>query len=233
MKNKSDNMIIKDNDIYNLKYYLGGFMSYSSEQTRRRILESAKNEFLSKSFLNANLKTIAENAKVTTGALYRHFKGKDELFYALFKEEFEFMSSAISNTETDASVSRVKNLISEDEIEASIISMTNFIDYIYQHIDAFKLMFLCAEGSQYSGIKESLVDLYSERSFRFFCELYENKIIKHIPQKFEIHFISDVFFSATIECIYQNLTYEEAKKHIRSFVTYHQYGCYGMMDIVE
>lgn len=225
-------MINRDNYIIKVKRVIkGGFMSYSSELTCQRILESAKTEFLSKTFLNANLKTIAENAKVTTGALYRHFKGKNDLFYALFKEELEFMTNAIKNTENNISIMRLQNLISDAEIQSSVLSMSNFIDYIYQHIDCFKLMFLCAEGSEYSDIKEQLINLYAERNFHFFGELYKNGIVKYTPDKFEIHFISQVFFSATIECIYQDLSYEEAQKHIRSFVTYHQYGCYGMMKI--
>ncbi len=205
-------------------------MSYSSELTRQRILESAKEEFLSKSFLNANLKTIAENAKVTTGALYRHFEGKDELFFALFKEEYGFLANMISNS-APASADRVKNLISDEEIEASVAAIGYFIDYIYQHLDAFKLMFLCAEGSQYSDVKEKLIDLYATRSIAFYEDMYQRQVIRHKPAAFEIKFISKAFFSSIIECIYQGISYEEAKTHIRSFVKYHQYGCFGMMEV--
>lgn len=205
-------------------------MSYSSQLTRQRIIESAKKEFLSNGFLNANLKTIAENAKVTTGALYRHFAGKSELFFELFKEEYNFVSSMISNTE-QSSTRRVKNLISDEEIETSVAAMSSFIDYIYQHLDAFKLMFLCAEGSQYSNIQENLIDLYARRSLIFYNKMFETGVIKHKPVEFEIQFISKVFFSSMIECICQNVAYEEAKRYIRSFVKYHQYGCFGMLEI--
>lgn len=203
-------------------------MSYSSELTRKRILESAKQEFLSNSFLNANLKTIAENAKVTTGALYRHFAGKDELFFALFKEEYEFLANMISNS-APSSAERIKNLISDEEIETSVAAVGYFIDYIYQHLDAFRLMFLCAEGSQYSDVREKLIDLYATRNISFYEEMYQQRVIRHKPAAFEIKFISKVFFSSIIECIYQDISYEEAKAHIRSFIKYHQYGCFGMM----
>ena len=58
-------------------------MSYSSEQTRQRILECAKKEFLEQGYQKANLRKIAEDAKATTGALYNHFKNKEVLFEAL------------------------------------------------------------------------------------------------------------------------------------------------------
>ena len=51
-------------------------MSYCSGLTRERIMECAKAEFLKKGFQAAQLKDIVAAAKVTTGAVYRHFKDK-------------------------------------------------------------------------------------------------------------------------------------------------------------
>ena len=47
------------------------------------ILESAKKEFWDKGFENASLKEICDNAHVTTGALYKRYSGKEELFSAV------------------------------------------------------------------------------------------------------------------------------------------------------
>ena len=60
-------------------------MSYSSEQTRQRILECAKKEFLEQGYQKANLRKIAEDAKATTGALYNHFK---KLYIVKLSERF-------------------------------------------------------------------------------------------------------------------------------------------------
>ncbi len=43
-----------------------------------RILESARNEFLANGFEKASLKAICEGAGVTTGALYKRYKGKED-----------------------------------------------------------------------------------------------------------------------------------------------------------
>ena len=48
-----------------------------------RILESAKQEFLTLGFEKASLKRICEQAQVTTGALYKRYRGKDDLFCAV------------------------------------------------------------------------------------------------------------------------------------------------------
>jgi AcrR family transcriptional regulator len=47
--------------------------------SRDRILEAARQEFLIRSYAGATLRAIARAARVTTGALYHHFTGKDEL----------------------------------------------------------------------------------------------------------------------------------------------------------
>ena len=48
-----------------------------------RIFESARKEFLANGFERASLKAICEGAGVTTGALYKRYKGKEDLFCAV------------------------------------------------------------------------------------------------------------------------------------------------------
>ena len=48
-----------------------------------RIFESARKEFLENGFEKASLKAICEGAGVTTGALYKRYKGKEDLFCAV------------------------------------------------------------------------------------------------------------------------------------------------------
>ena len=47
--------------------------------SRDRILEAARREFLVRSYAGATLRAIARAARVTTGALYHHYASKDEL----------------------------------------------------------------------------------------------------------------------------------------------------------
>ena len=49
-------------------------------QTRQRILESARRLFNSKGFDAVSIGEIMENAGLTHGGFYRHFKDKDELY---------------------------------------------------------------------------------------------------------------------------------------------------------
>lgn len=58
-------------------------MPYSAthkQQTRQRILESARRLFNSKGFAEVSIGEVMENAGLTHGGFYRHFKHKDELY---------------------------------------------------------------------------------------------------------------------------------------------------------
>ena len=48
-----------------------------------RIMDSAREEFLALGFERASLKSICQRAGVTTGALYKRYAGKEELFRAV------------------------------------------------------------------------------------------------------------------------------------------------------
>jgi TetR/AcrR family transcriptional repressor of nem operon len=49
-------------------------------QTRQRILESARRLFNTKGFDSVSIDDVMENAGLTHGGFYRHFKDKDELY---------------------------------------------------------------------------------------------------------------------------------------------------------
>lgn len=55
------------------------------EETRRELVEAAVRVFAERGFQRASLEEIARDAGYTTGAIYWHFGGKDELFLAAFE----------------------------------------------------------------------------------------------------------------------------------------------------
>ena len=57
-----------------------------SAATIKRLLSVAMQEFSRKGYAAASTEAIVKKARVTRGALYHHFKGKKDLFYAVFKE---------------------------------------------------------------------------------------------------------------------------------------------------
>ncbi|MFI5614928.1 ScbR family autoregulator-binding transcription factor [Amycolatopsis sp. NPDC051903] len=65
-----------------------------AEQTRRTILTAAASRFDAVGFLGASLSDILAEAGVTKGALYFHFKSKEDLADALMQEQFGVLDSS-------------------------------------------------------------------------------------------------------------------------------------------
>ena len=108
------------------------FMAESSIETKNKLLESAKKEFLEKGFTAASLRKIAANAGVTTGAMYRHFKDKDSFFCALVDDAIETTKKLVmladSSNHENLSFSKIKEHI--DAEKKSIVGLTPSIIFL-------------------------------------------------------------------------------------------------------
>ena len=69
-------------------------------ETERRILETAKKEFLERGFQGTSMRRIAALAGVTTGALYGYFDSKEKIFDSLVEDSY----NAVMNAYKDAHV---------------------------------------------------------------------------------------------------------------------------------
>lgn len=73
-------------------------MQYLKESVRNKILDSAREEFHLHGYHRGSLKTIAEEANITPGNIYRYFSSKENLLNQLLQpvyEEFEALIQAI------------------------------------------------------------------------------------------------------------------------------------------
>jgi AcrR family transcriptional regulator len=59
-----------------------------TETTRRALLDCAAAAFEEQGYTEASLDDIAAAARLTKGAVYHHFRGKQDLFRAVFDEEW-------------------------------------------------------------------------------------------------------------------------------------------------
>lgn len=57
-----------------------------AEATRRALIDSARELFGSQGFANTSVDEVVRHAGVTKGALYHHFRDKDDLFRAVVEE---------------------------------------------------------------------------------------------------------------------------------------------------
>ncbi|MDO5059506.1 MAG: TetR family transcriptional regulator, partial [Neisseria sp.] len=68
-----------------------------AQKTRELLLQTALDTFLEHGVSKTTLQTIAKNAGVTRGALYWHFKNKEDLLGTLLQQCFDSFQSSFSD----------------------------------------------------------------------------------------------------------------------------------------
>ena len=74
-------------------------MSVPDRSIDSRLLAAARKEFLKKGYEKSSLASICKAAGVTTGALYKRYEGKEELFSTLVRDTVQDMEEYVSAIE--------------------------------------------------------------------------------------------------------------------------------------
>ena len=114
-------------------------MAKPDESIDPRILKSAKEEFLKNGFEKASLKTICTNANVTTGALYKRYKGKEELFGAIVQPTLDDLNEILESKKIEN-----RGYLTDEQLKLAWnmdeAAMLWWFDFLYQRKDGFVLL---------------------------------------------------------------------------------------------
>jgi len=73
----------------------------SGEATREKIKRAALELFVEKGVDGGGMRDIAKASGITEGAIYRHFKGKNELVWTLFRDNFTGFATTLTALQAD------------------------------------------------------------------------------------------------------------------------------------
>jgi len=78
-----------------------------------RIIQAAIKEFARNGFNGANINTIADNADISVGSLYKYFSSKEDLFLSLLNRGYKLLAAVISEVDFTGSdtFSKIENLL--------------------------------------------------------------------------------------------------------------------------
>ena len=203
-------------------------MGEASTETKKKILDSAMTEFLDKGFMNASLRTIAANAGLTTGAMYRHFKDKDALFCALVDDAIEFATKAVMMGDVSHHMN-LDTLASKEHFEEENRQTNELLNYMFDNFDAYTLLLTQAAGSTHEHFQEEICDLYTKNCEQLFNWLFKNKISSRKIDKMSAHFIASTVINAFMEIITHRMTKKAALQYIENIVAFTRYGMMHMI----
>ncbi|EPY2277772.1 TetR/AcrR family transcriptional regulator [Clostridium sporogenes] len=142
---------------------------------KQHILEAAIMKFTEKGFEKTSLREIASTAGLTTGAIYHHFKNKDELFYHAVKEAMYF-AQKLSEKDENSNIKSAENML--DEISNKVRERMSKINE--QRLLVLLIGYVLSKGGT---LNESLKQDYNEiiskvANMYFFAFGIENEYYK-------------------------------------------------------
>ena len=131
--------------------------------------ESARTEFLASGFEKASLKTICEGAGVTTGALYKRYKGKEELFCAVVEQTVsDLYEVAHARGDKDPTAMSNQELIKAWDMDGA--DMMWWFRFLYDRRDDFYLLLSCSQGTRYANFPHDWVELLTKATSAYLAE---------------------------------------------------------------
>lgn len=183
--------------------------------TIEEILRSAKEEFLKEGFAGASLRKIAAGAGVTTGALYRHFAGKEALFERLVEP---ICSTMLSQMEEQTTL--YDRLLDTEGMgvmwEESVSSYDTFIDYIYEHFDIFKLLLSASEQTVYENFMERLIQKDVDLTKGYLDHARKNGVSLRVISEEELHILISAQCCALFEIVLHDIPKERGRRYAQT-----------------
>ena len=194
-----------------------------NEETKAKIEKAALDEFMEKGFANASLRQIVKNAGLTTGAFYKYFSTKEDLFASLVEpyanKIYSIYDVALQNFQTLSS-SEQQNAMTK----VSSDSITQMLNYIYEHYDNFKLLLCKADGTEFTSFIHNLVERETQSTLIFIEDM--RKSGTEIPQldKDFIHMVSSGMFSAMFEIVVHDMEKSVAIERVKKLKMFYTGG---------
>lgn len=135
------------------------------------IIQAAYREFLSCGFEKASLHKIAENAGVTTGAIYTRYKNKDALFVSLLQDFMGTLGEVFAPAE--AEYEKAGRLGTTDALlEAIDFEERLYMKLLREHYDECTLFFSRSDGSSVETMLNGIMQQKTEQTVEFFARVY-------------------------------------------------------------
>ncbi len=200
-------------------------MEHMAKTTLERIHEAAAADFLKRGFRKATLRDIARAAGVTTGALYGYYDSKEALFEALVGEAYDTVMTICRGGEErqDAHTAGRTPKIMEG------FCSRRLLEYVYDHLTAFRLLLCCSEGTRFSGMIDQMVELGLEETHQYQDSLLEQGLLESsIDPRLE-HILVTGMVNAFFELVIHEMTPEQADTYLSQLQAFYDAGWNNML----
>ena len=184
------------------------------KETREKLIESAKAEFMEKGYNKASLRSICANAGVTTGALYFFFEDKADLYKAIVGKPvdklFEIMQA---HFDEDDEIIASPDYDVEDDDHSEVAQL--LIHHIYSNYDAAILLLTKSQGSEYENIVDRIVDFTESKSVETMEKMAAQKGKKNKVNRYMLHLVIHVVVDSFVHLVTHEPDEQKALANIK------------------
>ncbi len=188
------------------------------KETREKLIESAKAEFMDKGYNKASLRTICANAGVTTGALYFFFEDKADLFRAIVGKPvdgiFEIMQAHFDEDEGIVA-SAAADADPDEYIDDHSEIAQQLIHHIYKNYDAAILVLTKSQGSEYENIVDRIVEITENKSIEMMDKISVKTGKKQKLNKYMLHLVIHIVVDSFVQLVIHETDEKKALKSIK------------------
>ena len=172
------------------------------------IIAAARDEFMTYGFADASMRRIASAAGMSAAGLYKHFPGKEEMFAALVEPACQGLMALYRQEET-AERSALQNGMLTEKWEnggEAKLAMT----YIYDHLDAFRLLICKSRGTRYESFLHDLA-VEEEKTTVTMMDMLKAQGMKiNSVRDEELHLLVTANVNAVFQAVEHGFSREEA-----------------------
>ena len=202
-------------------------MAKQIEGVSERILACAKAEFLDKGYTDASLRAIAAAAETSTNSIYVRFKDKEGLFSAIVEpalnemiERFLKIQEAFTHMDGAAQSAHMAEYEDGGTME--------LVDYMYDHLDEFRLLLDASYGTRFHNFVDELVRIEVEYTYKYMATAgYPDRMGDALTEKL-LHIVTTSRFESIFEVIRHGMSRDEAREYIHLLSRYHRTGFFAV-----
>jgi len=179
-----------------------------------KLIQSAKDEFMKHGFIKAELKTICDNAGVTTGAIYKRYKGKEELFEAVVSKAVKALDDFI-NVRTDVDFSKM----TDDQVRSTWIMEDKYViemfKMLWEYHDDFVLLLDKSAGTKYENYRHDFAYRMTHAYMQYYSAAVARGIAEAVITEEEMHVLCTSFWTAIYEPFVHDMSWVDVENHSR------------------
>lgn len=177
-----------------------------------RILDRARQEFLALGFERASLQHICEQAQVTTGALYKRYRGKEDLFCAVVEDTVSDLKAVLAEkSNADLCALPDEALVKAWDMDEDY--MLWWFQFLFERRDGFVLLLRCADGTSYANFQHDWVEAMTQASYDYYQEARRRSLTHTSISKEEMHVLLSAFWTTIYEPFIHDFTWEQIESH--------------------